>query len=140
MVSAIFSDRPIFTFRAVGLLVQQDSSDSYMNCAFYGKSPTFCIVILYTTKVILRLRPILKVTGGDLGSHFECCPFVERIFRYCGCRAALYCMYYISLSLENYHSIMLNTLLVFQDGEKYKMAATCHILSYICAYSPDVKS
>ena len=31
-------------------------------------------MILYTTKVILGSRPILKVTRGDLGSHFECCP------------------------------------------------------------------
>ena len=35
---------------------------------------TFCAVILYTTEVILRSGPILKVTRGDLGSHFELSP------------------------------------------------------------------
>ena len=42
--------------------------------ASYGKSMKFGTLILYTTKVILRSEPILRVTRGDLGGHFECCP------------------------------------------------------------------
>ena len=70
-------------------------------------------------------------------------PFVERIFRYCGCRAALYCMNYISLSLENYHIIMLNTirhLNNFQDGRKIQNgrqieAIYIHIFLHSCNHA-----
>ena len=61
-------------------------------------------------------------------------PFVERIFRYCSCRAALYCMNYISLSLENYHIIMLNTirhLNNFQDGRKIQNGRQIEDYSHI---------
>ena len=38
------------------------------------KSMKFCTMILLTKTIILRSGPILKVTYGDLGSHFEFCP------------------------------------------------------------------
>ena len=58
------------------LVVQQ------LNCAFYGKSMTFCTAILDTKKIILRPGPILKVTCGDLGDHFELCPLWNFFFIY----------------------------------------------------------
>ena len=53
---------------------------------------------------------------------------------YCGRRAALYCMNYISLSLEYYHSIMLNTIThldIFQDGRKIQNGRQIEDCSHI---------
>ena len=56
------------------LIVQQGSSNCLVNCAFYGKSITFCTMIMLTKTIILRSGPILKVTCGELGGYFEGCP------------------------------------------------------------------
>ena len=37
----------------ITLLVQQGSSGFEVNCVFYGKNMTFCIVLLYTMRFIL---------------------------------------------------------------------------------------
>ena len=56
---------------------------------------------------------------------------------YCGRRAALYCMNYISLSLENNHSIMLNTIAHldnFQDGRQIQNGRQIEDYSHIYIY------
>ena len=90
-----------------------------LNCAFYGKSTTFCTVILCTTKVILRSGPLV-ILAAILNVAL-----VERIFRYYGCRAALFCISLIIL--ENYHSIMLNTIRHLKVVVAYwKVKRPCH--------------
>ena len=47
---------------------------------------------------------------------------------------AFYHMHFFSLCLSNYLNIIVNKCthaIDFEDGEKYKMAATFHILSFI---------
>ena len=83
---------------------------------------TFCTVILHAKKVILRSGPILKVTYSDLGGHFVFCP-LWNVFLYI---AVEYRINDISLSLSNYHSIMLNIIIQVTTSnmaEKYKMVA-----------------
>ena len=80
----------------------------------------------------------MKVTCGDLGSHFEYCPLLDVFFGTLRLRVAFYHMHFVSLYLSNYLNIIFNKCTHandFEDGEKYKMAATFHILSLIEKFS-----
>ena len=95
-------------------------------------------MILYTTKVILRSISILKVTRGDLGSQFECPLWNVFLGIAVALRLYNYCMNYISLSLENYHIIMLNTIIHlnnFQDGRKIQNGPQIEDYSHIYTYN-----
>ena len=67
---------------------------------------TFCTVILYTTKVILRSGPILKVALVTSVAILN----VAVSETYYGCRVAFYPINYINISSSSYHSIMLNNI------------------------------
>ena len=73
------------------------------------KSMTFCKVTRYSTKVILRSGPMLKVTCGVLAGHCECCHLWNVcLYIYLLRLPSRLLSHNTSLRLSTYRSIMLS--------------------------------